>query len=99
MNTKLKTFTLSHKRQSGTVTITNYGARIINWFTSVDGQQRNIVLGYPNIEDYLTDKYYFGAIAGPYANRIANALFAINDKLYLLDNNEGDNQLHGALAG
>lgn len=99
MNTKLKTFTLSNERQSNKVTITNYGARIVNWLTTVDGQQRNIVLGYPNIEDYLTDESYLGAIAGPYANRIANAQFAINDKLYLLDNNEGDNQLHGGTGG
>jgi aldose 1-epimerase len=77
------------------VTIANFGARITKWLTPVGNQVRNIVLGYDKLEDFLSDASHMGAIAGPYANRIANAECNIDNKSIKLVANEGSNQLHG----
>lgn len=77
------------------VCISNYGARILQWHTPVGGEDRNIVLGYSVLNEYLSDPSYHGAIVGPFANRIAKARFFIDDELHKLQANEGKNQLHG----
>lgn len=77
------------------VSITNYGARIVQWYTDVAGDERNIVLGYSSLADYQQDPFYHGAIVGPYANRIAKAQCAINGDHIELVANEGASQLHG----
>lgn len=41
------------------------------------------------------DTVYFGAIVGRVANRIADAEFTLNGKIYKLVANEGKNMLHG----
>ncbi|WP_448211255.1 aldose epimerase family protein [Colwellia sp. MEBiC06753] len=77
------------------VCISNYGARLLQWHTDVGIESRNIILGYANLSDYLNDSFYHGALVGPFANRIANAEFAIDDKHYPLQANEGKHHLHG----
>ena len=77
------------------VCISNYGARLLQWHTEVDGTDRNIILGYPTLSDYLNDPFYHGAIVGPYANRIGSAQFTIDDKVIELQANEGRHHLHG----
>jgi len=82
--------------------IINYGARITKWLTTVNGKQRNIILGFDEYQDYLEDESYLGAIAGPYANRIKNASvknFYNESKPLKLAANEGQNQLHGGPNG
>lgn len=81
--------------QGDIVSISNFGARITRWRTQVGDGSRNIVLGYKNLEDYLTDPFYMGAIVGPYANRIKDARCNIAGKEVILTPNEGKNQLHG----
>lgn len=90
----LKTYNIQNN-QGDSIAITNYGARLINWYTQVAGTDRNIILGYQNIEDYLTDPYFMGALVGPYANRIANSQCSINNSVIQLSTNEGENHLHG----
>lgn len=77
------------------ISIANFGARLIRWDTRVNDESRNIILGYSTVEDYLTDPSYLGAIVGPYANRIGNARCTIAKKDITLLANEGANQLHG----
>lgn len=77
------------------VCISNFGARIIQWYTEVAGDERNIVLGYSSLADYQEDPFYVGAIVGPYANRIAKANINIHGEDIELTANEGSNQLHG----
>ena len=79
-----------------TAQIINYGARLTNWtFNGV-----NVVLGYDNIAAYEKDAAYKGAIVGRCANRIGDAKFELNGKIYLLDKNDnGKNHLHGGFNG
>ena len=77
------------------VCISNFGARILQWHTEVDGSERNIVLGYSSMSDYQQDPFYMGAIAGPFANRIKHGQCTIDDNEIKLDSNEGNHHLHG----
>ncbi len=96
---KTDLFTL--KNDSGMVVkITNYGARLVSVLVKgKDGKYADVALGFSNIDKYLTDKTYCGAIAGRYANRIAKAKFKIDGKEYKLAVNNGANSLHGGIKG
>lgn len=80
--------------------ITNFGARIVSFFVPIDDQNSiDVVLGHDFIEHYENDDFYLGAIAGRYANRIANGKFSLDDKEYSLLVNNGPNALHGGKKG
>ena len=83
-----------------TIKIINYGG-IIQSIEMPDknGQMEDIVLGFDNLDAYLGDHPYFGALIGRYANRIANAHFIIGDVDYKLTKNEGEKCLHGGKNG
>jgi aldose 1-epimerase len=86
--------------KGNSVSIINYGATVISWqVADKKNVVRDIVAGFDNLEDYLTNDIYMGCIAGRYANRIANGRFAINGTEYQLDCNNGVNHLHGGYKG
>ncbi len=58
-----------------------------------------VVLGYDNLEQYLEDSPYFGAIVGRYGNRIAGGRFTLDGVTYTLATNDGRNHLHGGIKG
>ena len=80
--------------------IINYGAAVVS-LTAPDknGKYADIVLGYDNIEGYVNDKAFFGAIVGRYGNRIAKGKFTLDGKEYKLATNDGENHLHGGVIG
>jgi len=58
------------------------------------------VLGFDNLEDYIKYSRYFGATAGPYANRIDRGRFQINEKeIQLQTNFQNRHHLHGGTEG
>ncbi|MCC7245216.1 MAG: galactose mutarotase, partial [Saprospiraceae bacterium] len=65
------------------------------------GQPGDVVLGYDHVQGYLKHEGfpYFGAIIGRYANRISNARFTLDGKVYHLNANLGAHTLHGGLSG
>jgi len=79
----------------------NFGCIITNFiFKGKDGKERDVILGYENVEDYFNDDKCLGAIVGPIANRTANATFEIDGKEYKLEVNDNDrNNLHTARLG
>lgn len=79
--------------------ITNFGARIVSLIIPIGSDGIDVILGYDSIEDYQKDDYYMGAIAGRYANRIANGKFILDAKEYSLFVNNGPNTLHGGQKG
>ena len=64
-----------------------------------DGKSANVVLGSDSVAGYLHRSPHFGAIAGRYANRIAQGRFAIDGIGYQLDINAPPNTLHGGRHG
>lgn len=82
------------------VSITNYGGIV----TSIrvpdkNGTIENVVLGFDDLEQYKSGHPFFGAIAGRYANRIANGRFTLHGEEYELATNNGENHLHGGNEG
>ncbi|XP_076022708.1 galactose mutarotase [Genypterus blacodes] len=64
-----------------------------------DGQMEDVVLGYDELEGYVSDQRYLGALVGRVANRISKGHFIVEGKEYQLDINNGPNALHGGLRG
>ncbi len=82
------------------VDIINYGATVTSFRIKDNlGKTHDIVLGYDSLDDYENGDKFFGSTIGRCANRISNSSFRINDKIYNLENNEGDNHLHGGENG
>ena len=80
--------------------ITNYGATVVRLQTpDAKGTLADIALGFDNLQGYLGEEPYFGAIVGRYGNRIAKGKFTLNGKQYTLAKNNGENALHGGLQG
>lgn len=82
------------------IEITNIGASIVSIIMpDKNGILTNIVLHYNDLKDYLTDSYYLGSTIGRFSNRISDARFYLNGKIYNLDKNDGDNSNHGGFSG
>ncbi len=82
------------------VAITNYGGAVVSVkVPDRSGKFADVVLGFDNLEGYLGNEPYFGALVGRYANRIANGRFTLDGHEYHLAQNEGKNSLHGGLKG
>lgn len=80
--------------------IINYGGIITSLkVPDRDGISENIVLGFDNLEDYISGHPYFGAVIGRYGNRIANGYFELDGTEYHLARNNGENHLHGGITG
>ena len=64
------------------------------------GHDKSLVLGFTELEPYLTSSPYFGAIVGRYANRIRDGHLPLEGKVYQLDRNFlGKHTLHGGTMG
>lgn len=96
---KVALYTLSN--DSGLVVkITNFGGRIVSiLMQDKNGKYADINMGLKNIDEYLADKSYYGALVGRFANRIGNASFKLDGKEYKLAANNGKNSLHGGVKG
>ena len=93
-------YTLDNGRGLRLVVI-DYGAIVTQlWTPDRAGRSANVVLGFESLRDYEErNSVYLGVIAGRYANRIANARFAIDGREYRVDANNGAHCLHGGLQG
>jgi aldose 1-epimerase len=80
--------------------ITTYGGAIVSLLVpDRDGNLGDVVLGFDTLDDYITRSPFFGCITGRYANRIGGARFTLNGVEYVLEQNEGENHLHGGSKG
>jgi aldose 1-epimerase len=69
------------------------------WTPDQQGERANIVLGCDSAEDYLKQDAHLGAIAGRYANRIANGRCEYQGESIEVDKNHGEHCLHGGSEG
>lgn len=82
------------------VSLTNFGACIVNIMVpDKKGKIEDIVLGYDNVAGYEINSPFLGAFIGRHANRIGSASFELNGKIYELEKNDGQNNLHGSSNG
>jgi aldose 1-epimerase len=80
--------------------ITTYGGRVVTLkVPDRAGRFADVVLGFENLDGYLKENPYFGAIVGRYGNRIAQGAFTLNAVKYTLSRNNGENALHGGIKG
>ncbi len=81
-----------------TAHVMTYGASIQR--LQMHGHPEPLVLGFETLDDYIAHGAYFGAIAGRYANRIANARFFLDGERHDIDANFlNKHTLHGGSAG
>lgn len=59
----------------------------------------DVVLGHNSLDDYMRNDACLGAIIGRNSNRIENAEFMMNGKVYKLNANNGKHNLHGGNKG
>jgi len=82
------------------VSFTNYGANIVNILVpDAKGNLADVTLGFENLAGYEENPPGFGSFIGRHANRIGDAKFELNGKVYELDKNDGKNNLHGGFVG
>ena len=88
------------KNQAGDeLVILSHGATMQRWSTLVGKQRRELILSYPQPQQYLQDQSYLGALVGPYANRIGQGKVTIDQQQFQLQQNEGQHHLHGGDQG
>ena len=81
--------------------IMTYGAIVVSLrVPDKKGQMDDVVLGYDNLDSYVKNSPYFGAIVGRYGNRIGKGKFPLDGTTYdKLAINNGENHLHGGIKG
>jgi len=80
--------------------ITDYGGIVVSLkMPDRNGVFGDVVLGYDNLDSYLTNSPYFGALIGRYGNRIAKGTFTLDGVKYILATNNNPNHLHGGTKG
>jgi aldose 1-epimerase len=97
--TAIESYTIYNARGASAKLIT-YGATLTELHVPDNkGKMGDVVLGFDNLQGYLSPEPYFGAIIGRYANRIAKGKFTLDGKEYQLATNNGPNCLHGGKVG
>ena len=97
---KNKTLNLiTFKNKNVELTLLDMGATVYSLKTKdKNGNFENIVLQYKNIEDYITNKSYFGSTVGRVAGRIKDASITLDGINYKFDANyQNKHTLHGGL--
>lgn len=111
MNITQKSFGTTEKGEQATlytitnsngmkVSFTDYGANIVGVYVpDSNGKAVDVTLGYDTLAGFEHNSSGFGSFIGRHANRIGGASFELNGKVYELDKNDGENNLHGGFTG
>ncbi|MBX7322612.1 galactose mutarotase [Clostridium chauvoei] len=82
------------------INVLNYGGIITDVIVpDKNGNLENVVMKYKDINVYLENPSYYGALIGRTSGRICGGEVKLNDKLLKLNKNYGANQGHGGNTG
>jgi aldose 1-epimerase len=82
------------------VCVTNFGGRIVSIMVpDKNGEMKDVVLGFDNMEDYQNVPSDFGASIGRYANRINQGKIVVEGEEIQLPQNNFGHCLHGGPKG
>jgi aldose 1-epimerase len=92
------------------ITLTNargISARILTYGATLQaliapdahGVLADIVLGHDDVAGYERERGFYGVTIGRYANRIAGGHLVLDGEIFILDQNDGANTLHGGRRG
>ncbi len=84
-------FAYTLKTDDAEVVILSYGAVIQKY----EAFGVDIVGGFDKLDTYFDDPSHQGGVVGRVANRVKNAQFEMDGKIYNLTKNNGENSLHG----
>ncbi len=76
------------------VELSDFGALILAIKLPVDGEMRDVCLGYDTLDEYYNNGAGFGGFVGRNGNRIANAEVTLDGVRHALEKNNGINNLH-----
>lgn len=82
-----------------TVSAISLGATLYELSIPTSTGRTNLVLNYPNSDDYLANPFYVSMGIGRTGGRIKDGQLKLNDKTYQLQTNEGTTTLHGGPNG
>ncbi len=86
---EVKKYNISNGKMKASVI--SYGATLAEIFVpDKNGNKKDILVGFDDIEGFEKRTDYQGVVVGPYANRIGNASFNIDGSEYKLTANEKD---------
>ena len=79
-----------------TAVVSDFGATLVSLLVpDRKGSLADVVLGFDDPKDYAASNTFFGATVGRNANRVKNAVFSMNGRIYPLSpNDNGRNNLH-----
>ncbi len=81
-----------------TAVISDYGATLVKLFVpDAKGNLSDVVLGFDDPNQYTASGTFFGATVGRNANRVKNAQFTMNGRVYAM--NPNDNGCHNLHSG
>lgn len=82
-----------------TLSITDFGARVVDLVVPLENEHRNIILGFDSEQEYREKDPYIGATIGRVAGRIKNGTFVLGKETYTLSVDSSMNHtLHGGPA-
>lgn len=92
-------YTLENKSGMKAV-VSDFGAVLVSLFVKdKNGNLLDVVWGYDNVEGYENNGVYLGSTIGRNSNRIGKSKYTLNGKEYILEQNDGQNNLHGGFNG
>jgi len=81
------------------INVLTYAATWQNFEVVESGRKYSLIEHFDNIDDYVKTPYQVGKTIGRVAGRIKDANFQINGRDYQMEQNEGENFLHGGSHG
>ena len=80
------------------ITLSDVGASWLSCIVKMPNEEREVLVT-TSAKNWQKQTAFFGATIGRYANRIANAEYRLNGKIYQLAKNNGEHNLHGGELG